>query len=169
MLILDRYLLRQFLQIFAYCFISLAGLYIVIDAFNKLDKFNKVTADHGNLLLVMAQWYGYQCIGFFDRTSGMLTLIAAMFTIALFQRYNELIALQAAGVRKGRIVRPIVIGSHGRTSVNAADSATTERPSTPRSSSETFSPAAQPRARSRACTPYRYSSDVGSPARLFVV
>jgi len=109
MLILDRYLLRQFLQTFAYCFISLAGLYIVIDAFNKLDKFNKVTADHGNLFLVMAQWYGYQCIGFFDRTSGMLTLIAAMFTIALFQRYNELIALQAAGVRKARIVRPVVI------------------------------------------------------------
>jgi lipopolysaccharide export system permease protein len=109
MLILDRYLLRQFLQIFAYCFISLAGLYIVIDAFNKLDKFNKVAADHGNLFLIMAQWYGYQCIGFFDRTSGMLTLIAAMFTVALFQRYNELIALQAAGVRKGRIIRPIVI------------------------------------------------------------
>src|SRR5437773_40745 len=50
-LILDRYLLRQFLQTFAYCFISLAGLYIVIDAFNKLDKFNKVTAEHGNLFL----------------------------------------------------------------------------------------------------------------------
>src|SRR5262249_16242178 len=109
MLILDRYLLRQFLQIFAYCFISLAGLYIVIDAFNQLDKFNKVVGDHGSLFSVMAKWYGYQTIGFFDRTSAMLTLIAAMFTIALFQRYNELIALQAAGIRKARIIKPIVV------------------------------------------------------------
>src|SRR6185295_8974148 len=40
---------------------------------------------------------------------GMLTLIAAMFTCALFQRYNELTALQAAGIPKRRIVKPVII------------------------------------------------------------
>src|SRR4051812_33380266 len=108
MLILDRYLLRQFLQIFGICFCSLAGLYIVIDAFGNLDDFMKATAEHGSLLKIMGEYYGYRTIGFFDRTSGILTLIAAMFTIATFQRFNELTALQAAGVPKWRIVKPVV-------------------------------------------------------------
>jgi lipopolysaccharide export system permease protein len=110
LLILDRYLLRQFIQIFIYCFVSLAGLYIVIDAFGNLDDFNRYAGSHNmNLFVVMGPYYGYQTIGFFDRTSGMLTLISAMFTVALFQRYNELTALQAAGVRKWRVIKPVII------------------------------------------------------------
>ncbi|HEY2881924.1 MAG TPA: LptF/LptG family permease [Pirellulales bacterium] len=109
MLILDRYLLRQFIQIFLICFCSLAGLYTVIDAFGNLDDFQRFAGEHGNLWVIMGSYYGFQTILFFDRTSGMLTLIAAMFTLSLFQRYNELIALQAAGVRKWRVIAPIVI------------------------------------------------------------
>ncbi len=107
-LILDRYLLRQFLQIFAICFCSLAGLYIVIDAFGNLDDFIKFSGEHGSLWKIMGEYYGYRTIGFFDRTSGILTLIAAMFTIAMFQRFNEVIALQAAGIPKWRIIKPVV-------------------------------------------------------------
>jgi lipopolysaccharide export system permease protein len=108
LLILDRYLLRQFLQIFAICFCSLAGLYIVIDAFGNLDDFIRFSSDHGSLWKIMGEYYGYRTIGFFDRTSGILTLIAAMFTIAMFQRFNEVIALQAAGIPKWRIIKPVV-------------------------------------------------------------
>jgi lipopolysaccharide export system permease protein len=105
MRILDRYLLRQFLQNFFICFCSLTGLYIVIDAFAKLESFMHYP---GNLWVNMGKYYAYQVVGFFDQTSGILTLIAAMFTISIFQRYNEMIALQAAGVPKGRIIKPIV-------------------------------------------------------------
>ncbi|HZZ28052.1 MAG TPA: LptF/LptG family permease [Pirellulales bacterium] len=109
MRILDSYLLRQFLKNFLICFCSLTGLYIVIDIFGQLDSFMRFAGDHGNLLAIIAKYYGYQTIGFFDRTSGILTLISAMFTIAMFQRYNEMIALQAAGIRKWRIIKPVVI------------------------------------------------------------
>ncbi len=110
MKILDRYLLRQFLQNFFICFCSLTGLYIVIDVFGQLDSFNTYATRNGkNLALVMVQYYGYHAIGFFDSTSGILTLVAAMFTIAMFQRYNEMIALQAAGIAKWRIIKIVVI------------------------------------------------------------
>jgi lipopolysaccharide export system permease protein len=105
MRILDRYLLGQFLQNFLICFCSLTGLYIVIDAFAKLESFMHYP---GNLWAIMGKYYAYQIIGFFDQTSGILTLIAAMFTIAMFQRYNELTALQAAGIAKWRIIKPVV-------------------------------------------------------------
>ena len=49
MKILDRYLLRQFFQVFTICFLSLMGLYVVIDAFGHLDSFSKHAEAGGNL------------------------------------------------------------------------------------------------------------------------
>jgi lipopolysaccharide export system permease protein len=108
MLILDRYLLRQFVQIFLICFISLVGLYIVIDLFGNIDDFIRAAGEHGKLWTIIGPYYGFRSIGFFNQTSGILALIAAMFTVALFQRYNELTALQAAGIAKWRIIKSVV-------------------------------------------------------------
>ncbi len=109
MLIIDRYLLRQFLQVFAICFCSLTGLFIVIDAFANLEDFVQYAEKHGNLLATMVEYYGYRALSFFNVTSSMLTLIAAMFTVAWFQRHNELTAIMAAGISKRRIMRPVIL------------------------------------------------------------
>ena len=106
MLLLDRYLLWQFLLVFAIAFCSLAGLYIVADALGHLEEF--VTQAGDSLFATMAEYYAYRTIAFFDRTSGILTLIAAMFTLASFQRHNEMTAVEAAGISKRRIVRPLI-------------------------------------------------------------
>ncbi len=108
MLILDRYLLRQFAQIFLICFCSLFGLFVVIDAFSKIEDFIRFAGEHGSLLRIMGEYYGYSALPFFDRTSGILTLISAMFTVAMFQRFNEMTALQAAGIPKWRILKFVV-------------------------------------------------------------
>jgi lipopolysaccharide export system permease protein len=110
MLILDRYLLRQFAMNFLACFVSLTGLFIVVDLVGNIDDFLKVSGQNGGgFWSIIGEYYGYRTIGFFDRTSGILTLIAAMFTMAMFQRFNELTAIQAAGVPKARIIKPIII------------------------------------------------------------
>jgi len=106
--ILYRYLLRQFSQIFAICFCSLLGLYIMIDAFGNLDEFMSYGDRHGGALPVILRYYGYRSISFFDATSGIVALISAMFTLALFQRYNELTALLAAGIPKWRVLKPVI-------------------------------------------------------------
>lgn len=111
MKILDRYLLKQFVQIFAICFLSLMGLYVVIDAFGHLDSFSNYAKENGSLLGVIAEYYGYQSISFFDRTSGMLAMIAAMFTVTWLQRNQELTAMLAAGISKFRIVRPLILAA----------------------------------------------------------
>jgi lipopolysaccharide export system permease protein len=131
MLLIDRYLLRQFTQNMLIFFFSLTGLYIIIDSFNNLEEFitfaehNRALAtqetvgggstaaasgdQRGNLFAIMAAYYYPRAISFFDRTSGILTLIAAMFTVTWIQRHNELTALQAAGVAKFRVLRPVVV------------------------------------------------------------
>ena len=112
MRIIDRYLLKQFLQVFFICFISLTGLYIVIDGFNNLDEFIEHSkAKNANLFAVIGEYYAYGTLPFFEMTGGVLALISAMFTVTWIQRHNELTALQAAGIAKGRVVRPVLIAA----------------------------------------------------------
>jgi lipopolysaccharide export system permease protein len=108
LLIIDRYLLRQFVQTFLICFCSLTGLYFVIDAFGNLEEFITYARDNGGMVAVMGQYYAYRAISFFDSTSHVITLIAAMFTVTWIQRHNELTALEAAGISKSRVVKPVI-------------------------------------------------------------
>jgi len=109
--IIDRYMLRQFLQVLAICFLSMAGLYIVIDAFNHLDHFVDYADAHGGLLSTMGKFYAYRSLAFFDWMSGMLALVAAMFTVTWIQRHQELTALMAAGIPRLRVLRPVLLAA----------------------------------------------------------
>ncbi len=108
MLIIDRYLLRQFIKTFVICYLSLTGLYIVFDAFTHLDEFLNYSERSEGLLSLMGSYYAYQSILFFELTSGLLTLVAAMFTLAWIQRHNELTALMSAGISRIRVVLPVI-------------------------------------------------------------
>ncbi len=106
--ILDRYLLRQYVQVFIICYVSLTGLYIVFHAFTNLDEFARYADKHGNLLVLLGEFYAYHGVFFFDRVSGILALIAAMFTMSWIQRHHELTAILAAGIPVRRVIVPIV-------------------------------------------------------------
>jgi lipopolysaccharide export system permease protein len=109
--IVDRYMARQFIQVFAICFLSLTGLYIVIDAFSHLDHFFDYSDSHGSVLKIVSQYYAYRSLAFFDWMSGILALVAAMFTVTWIQRHNEMTALLAAGIPRLRVLRPVIAGA----------------------------------------------------------
>jgi lipopolysaccharide export system permease protein len=109
LMIVDRYLLREFVQTFLICFISLMGLFVVIDGFTKLDEFIAFAAKQSSLLAVMGEYYAYRALSFFDSTGHLLTLIAAMFTMTWIQRHNEMTALESAGIPKSRIIQPVIM------------------------------------------------------------
>ncbi|WP_425400969.1 LptF/LptG family permease [Aeoliella sp.] len=110
--IVDRYLLWQFVQIFLICYISLTGLFVVIDAFQNLDDFSRVAKEmNQSYAHVMLEYYGYKSIYFFEIISGVLPLVAAMFTITWIERYNEMTALMAAGVSRLRVLRPVIVAA----------------------------------------------------------
>lgn len=104
----DRYLLRLFMKVLGACFLSMVGLYIVIDAFSNLDEFIGYGREQGGLLAVVADYYSARVPWFFDHASGLLALVAGMFVITWLQRTNELTALMAAGITTRRIVRPLL-------------------------------------------------------------
>jgi lipopolysaccharide export system permease protein len=111
MAIIDRYLLRQYVQNFLICFLSLIGLYIVFESSTNMNEFIRCGTKQGSVLGFMMEYYAYKSILFFDDTAGMLAMVAAMFTVSWIQRYNEMTALLAAGVPRYRILRPILIAA----------------------------------------------------------
>ncbi len=111
MTIIDRHVLRLFFKVLVVSFLSIAGLYMVIDAFGNLDEFLSIGEQDGGLLKVLGQYYGARVLEVFEMTSPLLALLAAMFAIAWMQRTNEMTAIMAAGVPKSRVVRPLLVAA----------------------------------------------------------
>ncbi|MDA7950669.1 MAG: LptF/LptG family permease [Pirellulaceae bacterium] len=118
MTILDRYILFLFAKVFLVCFVSLTGLYIIVDIFSNLEEFLRYGEAEGDLVSMLLRYYGARVFDFFGRTSSLLSLVAALGTITLLKRGNEFTALQAAGITKFRILVPLmgaglIVGSLG--------------------------------------------------------
>ncbi len=111
MRIIDLHILRQYVKVLVICFLSLTGLYVVVDAFGHLDELQMVAKKEGNWFAFLSEYYGARSLAFFDRTSALLALLAATFAATSMQRSNELASLMAAGIPKIRVVTPLIIGA----------------------------------------------------------
>ena len=111
MTIVDRYLLFQFFKIFLVCFVSMAGLYVVINIFTNLDEFVQISGADGGLNNLIVNFYGPRVLDVFCRLAGILVLVASVFSIAIMQRKREATATEAAGITKARLVRPLIFAA----------------------------------------------------------
>ncbi|RUL85642.1 LptF/LptG family permease [Tautonia sociabilis] len=110
MRILDRQRYWAFVKAYIICYVSLVGLIVVIDAFANFDEFSQV-ASGSALLAKICRYYLVRTSLFFDRLSGVIAMMAAVFTATWIQRNNELLAMLAAGIGTKRVVRPILVSA----------------------------------------------------------
>lgn len=100
----DRYVLRTFVA----SYIPLAGtmilLFVIADAFTRLDKFLK---GPGPVLATIANYYAAMLPMLFIRFGSFITLAAGMFAIARLQRNNEVVPIKAGGISIHRFVLPL--------------------------------------------------------------
>ena len=112
MTIFDRYLAILFFKILVICFFSFAGLFVVIHVFTNLDEVGAIVDQPGGFEKIFFEYYGPQVMDLFNRMSGILILISAIFSVSLMQRRREFAtAIEAAGVTKARVVRPVIFAS----------------------------------------------------------
>jgi lipopolysaccharide export system permease protein len=111
MRILDNERYRAFFKAYLICFVSLVGLYVVIDAFNNLDEFAEVRDGTVAILKYMCWYYSIRMFLFYDQLCGVITMMAAIFTVTWLQRNNELLAMLAAGISTQRVIRPVLIAA----------------------------------------------------------
>lgn len=111
MRILDRQRYWAFMKAYFTCYLSLVGLYIVIDAFSNLDEFMKRAEGFRELISVMARYYLVHQALYFDQLGGVISMMAAIFTVTWMQRNNEQLAMLAAGISTHRAIRPVLYSS----------------------------------------------------------
>jgi lipopolysaccharide export system permease protein len=110
---IDRYIFGLYIRILLICFASLAGLLILVHVFANLDEFAEFSKMKKNAGLAFLSFYGPFMLRIFDRLCGLLGLTTVLFVVAWLYRTNELIAIQAAGISKRRIMRSLFIASAG--------------------------------------------------------
>ncbi len=110
MKILDRYIAKSFLVGYLVAFCVLIGLRVIIEMFVKLDEFAELSS-HGmlNVVIHVLRFYGYRTTVYFRDIAGVITVVAAAFSLGKMVRSNELVAMIASGVSAKRIVGPILV------------------------------------------------------------
>jgi len=110
MRILDRYVAWNFVVGYLITALVLIGLCTLIDLFVNLDEF----AEHaekgtGFVLANIYDYYKVQSTLWFRDLAGVITVVAAVFSLGRMTYANELIAIMASGVSLKRVIAPIVL------------------------------------------------------------
>jgi lipopolysaccharide export system permease protein len=110
MKILDRYVAKNFLVGYAISLAVLMGLRIVIDLFVNLDEFAKHSSIGAiGIAMNIMTYYGTQSAVYFRDFAGLITVIAAVFSLGKMTRNSELVAVMASGVSLKRLIMPIIL------------------------------------------------------------
>ncbi len=111
MKILDKQRYWSFIKAYVICYVSLVGLYVVIDAFSNMDEFSKRADSVTEMFQIMSRYYLVHQSQFFDQLCGVIGMMAAIFTVTWMQRNNEQLAMLAAGVSTHRAIVPVLVSS----------------------------------------------------------
>jgi len=122
MKILDKYVTKNFLTGYLIAFLVLMGLRIMIDLFVNIDEFTE-NADIGMLGVLhnIALYYARHSVLYFRDFAGIITVVAAVFSLSKMTKNNELIAIMASGMSLKRIIAPIIFLSMFFTGIHVID------------------------------------------------
>ena len=110
MKILDKYVAKNFLVGYAIAFGVLLGLRIVIDLFVNLDEFTEnAYLGAASVITNIFIYYGLNSMLYFRDFAGMITVVAAAFSLGKMVRHNELTAMMASGISLKRVIAPILV------------------------------------------------------------
>ena len=103
--ILDRYVMTQFLRIFAACVLGVPLLFIVVDLVDNLDVYLGRGLSRLDVLLHYVYEFPNQTLLAFPLAS----FLAAVFTVSTLSRHFEVTAAKASGVSFYRVTLPLVL------------------------------------------------------------
>ncbi len=104
MRILDRYLLRNFLEPFLLCFFGFLSIWLIFDLGGNLSDFIEVGAS----IKVIAKFYLSQLPGIILISLPVGLLLALLFSLSRMSRSNEIISMLTAGRSVIRILAPLL-------------------------------------------------------------
>src|ERR1700677_258649 len=105
MRILDRYILKNFLVPFLYCFLGFIAIWLAFD----LAKNTSDLAAQKISPVVLLAYYGTQVPQYVVLILPAALLLALLYSLSKMSRSNEIISMLASGMSLYRLVVPLVI------------------------------------------------------------
>lgn len=105
MKLIDRYIFKEFITPFTYCFFAFLIIFIVGDLFENLDDF----IIHKVPWMLIGKYYLFLIPTVFILTTPLAVLLSILYQLGYMSKYNELNALKSSGVSFWRIIIPFGI------------------------------------------------------------
>jgi lipopolysaccharide export system permease protein len=105
--LLDRYLLRQFIQHFFTVTIAFVAIYLLVDFIEKFDNFSRA----GKSLGLATRYFLLNIPFIVDQLGPVLILLSGVISLGILNHTHELTALKAGGIPLKMIVRPLLMGA----------------------------------------------------------
>ena len=103
--ILSRYIAREFLKLLSLWTTSFFMIFFVVELFERI---NAIIINKAPFYLIL-EYFLYKIPPFLTQTLPFATLLAALITLGVLARNNEVVAMKAHGVSTYRIILPLVV------------------------------------------------------------
>ncbi len=102
----DKYIVKAFIPSFIICMFAICGIYVVVDVIQKIDDFIEMGA---KALTMSTHYYALMVPVFITQLFPAITLISVSLVLVRLMKYNEILAMQVAGINLYRILLPIFV------------------------------------------------------------
>src|SRR6202007_3089571 len=104
MRLLDRYVLKNFLQAYIYCIAGFISIWLIFDVSDNISTF---IDQHVGLSLTV-RYYGTQVPEVLIILLPVSLLLALLFSLGRMSRANEIVSMLTAGISLPRILLPLI-------------------------------------------------------------
>jgi len=102
--LLDRYVIRKFLQVYFYCIIGFISIWLIFDVSDNISTF----IDQHLGFLITFRYYASQVPQVLIILLPVSLLLALLFALGRMSRANEIVSMLTAGVSVPRVLRPLI-------------------------------------------------------------
>jgi lipopolysaccharide export system permease protein len=102
--LLDRYVIRNFVQVYLYCIAGFISIWLIFDISDNISTF----IDEHISLFLAARYYATQVPQVFIILLPVSLLLALLFTLGRMSRANEIVSMLTAGVSLPRVLLPLI-------------------------------------------------------------
>src|SRR5438477_1759555 len=104
MKLLDRYVIRNFLQVYLYCIAGFISIWLIFDVSDNISTF---IDEHVGLLLV-GRYYATQIPQVLIILLPVSLLLSLLFALGRMSRSNEIVSMLTAGISLPRVLLPFI-------------------------------------------------------------
>lgn len=103
--IIDRYIMRKYLAIFGFVFVSVLSVSAIISFFDRVDS----VYEHNKPLGLLFSFIWYKIPESMQYIFPVTALIATLLSLGLLTKFNEVTAMKACGISLYRILIPVLV------------------------------------------------------------